>query len=160
MGVKIEATNISSEGIALKISFTKEKAALCQAVAKEMDEPCQDLSITFIYPSELVINTYSKQNEPSTSSNEKESLILENSAQQVEQDDSMEPISIEVKDETSVLEEVLPTETEVENNIAETENIETLLFEEIDISSPVVAEIPTPKISSASPITNETEENI
>ena len=160
MGVKIEATNISSEGIALKISFTKEKAALCQAVAKEMDEPCQDLSITFIYPSELVINTYSKQNEPSTSSNEKESLILENSAQQVEQDGSMEPISIEVKDETSVLEEVLPTETEVENNIAETENMETLLFEEIDISSPVIAEIPTPKISSASSITNETEENI
>ncbi len=164
MGVQIETTDISNKGIALKISFSEEKVALCQAVAKEMDEPCQDLSITFIYPSELVIKAYSKQNvsinENTTPSNEEAPLALENSAQQAEEDGLKEPISTEAKDETLAIEEVLPAETVMENNVSETANIEALLLEEIEISSPVIAEIPTPKISSAYPTTNEAEEKI
>ena len=160
MGVKIEATDISNKGIDLKISFTEEKASLCQAVAKEMEETCQDLSINILYPSELVIKAYSEQNEPTPSSNEEAPLSLENSTPQVEQNGSKEPTSTEAKDETLAIEEALSIATEVENNIADTANIETLLFEEVEISSPVIAEIPTPKISSASPTANIVEENI
>lgn len=150
LGIQIEASKISKEGIEVTITFSKDKERLCQLTAYTIDALCKDTQIIYTYPSEAVqkiIEQYEKPLQPAASQTETVTPVSEE-----EPSSQVTKISQEAPSST---EENIQTQSEETNSqdtkalsLKPEENKMIPLIEAAEIKTPVVPQIPSPKNSS------------